>query len=51
MIGGGALATAFGGRATFAIAGAGMLIVLIAASRALSSARLAIAFQPIPVLR
>ena len=51
VIGGGALATAFGGRATFAIAGAGMLIVLIAASRALSSARLAIAFQPIPVLR
>ena len=44
---------AFGGRATFAIAGAGMLIVLIAASRALSSSRLAIAFQPqpIPVLR
>ena len=54
VVGGGALATAFGGRATFAIAGAGMLIVLIAASRALSSARLAIAFhhhQPIPVLR
>ena len=51
VVAGGALATAFGGRATFAIAGAGMLIVLIAASRALSTARLSIAFQPIPVLR
>ena len=48
VVGGGALATAFGGRATFAIAGAGMLIVLIAASRALSSARLAIAFRAVP---
>ena len=51
VLGAGVLATVFGGRATFAIAGAGMLIVLLAATRALTSARLAVAFRPVPVLR
>ena len=51
VLGAGVLATVFGGRATFAIAAAGMLIVLLAATRALTSARLAVAFRPVPVLR
>jgi MFS family permease len=51
VLGGGALAAAFGGRVTFAVAGGLMVIVLIAASRALSPARLELAFRPVPVLR
>ena len=47
---GGALATAFGGRVTFAVAGLGMLLVLIAASRTLSTARIAVAFRPVPAV-
>jgi MFS family permease len=50
VVGGGALAAAFGGRVTFAVAGALMLVVLIAASRVLSTARLRIALRPVPVL-
>ncbi len=50
VVGGGALATAFGGRVTFAVAGLGMLLVLIAASRTLSSARIAVAFRPVPAV-
>jgi MFS family permease len=50
VVGGGALATAFGGRVTFAVAGLGMLFVLIAASRTLSSARIALAFRPVPAV-
>ena len=50
VLGGGALAVAFGGRVTFAAAGALMLVVLVAASRALSPARLAPAFRSVPVL-
>ena len=49
VLGGGALAMAFGGRVTFAVAGTLMLVVLVAASRALSPARLAPAFRPVPV--
>ena len=51
VVGGGALAAAFGGRVTFAAAGGLMLIVVIAASRALSTSRLELAFRPVPVLR
>ena len=50
VVGGGALATAFGGRVTFAVAGLGMLLVLIAASRTLSTARIAVAFRPVPAV-
>jgi MFS family permease len=51
VVGGGALAAAFGGRAVFAVAGVLMLSVLAAASRVLSTARLQLAFRPVPVLR
>ena len=51
VVGGGALALAFGGRVTFAVAGALMLVVLCAASRVLSPARLSPAFRTVPVLR
>jgi MFS family permease len=51
VVGGGALALAFGGRVTFAVAGALLLLVLCAASRVLSPARLSPSFRPVPVLR
>jgi MFS family permease len=48
---GGMLATRFGGRVTFAIAGAGLLLVLLVVARALSSPRLAPAFALVPASR
>lgn len=51
VLAGGLLASTLGGRATFAIAGAGLLIVLLAAARALSSTSLAPAFELTPATR
>ena len=48
VVGGGLLASLAGGRATFAVAGAVMLLVLVAASRALTTTSLAPALEPAP---
>ena len=48
---GGMLATTFGGRVTFAIAGAGLLLVLLAVARVLASPRMAPAFALVPASR
>ena len=51
VIGGGLLASLAGGRVTFAVAGAVMLLVLLAATRALTTTSLAPAFEPAPSVR
>ena len=51
VIGGGLLASLAGGRVTFAVAGAVMLLVLLAATRALTTTSLALAFEPAPSVR
>lgn len=51
VLAGGLLASTLGGRATFAIAGAGMLIVLAFAARALSSTRIVPRFGLAPTAR
>jgi MFS family permease len=51
VVGGGLLAGTAGGRVTFAVAGAGLLLVLIAATRALTTTSLAPAFELTPSVR
>jgi MFS family permease len=51
VVGGGLLASAAGGRVTFAVAGGALLLVLLAATRALSTTRLAPAFELAPAVR
>ncbi len=51
MVGGGLLASTAGGRVTFAVAGALMLLVLVAATRALTTSSLAPAFELTPAIR
>jgi MFS family permease len=48
VVGGGLLAGTAGGRVTFAVAGAGLLLVLITATRALTATSLASAFELAP---
>jgi MFS family permease len=48
VVGGGLLAGTAGGRVTFAVAGAGLLLVLIGATRALTATSLASAFELAP---
>ena len=48
VVGGGLLASLAGGRVTFAVAGAVMLLVLVAASRALTTTSLTPALEPTP---
>jgi hypothetical protein len=51
VVGGGLLASTAGGRVTFAVAGGALLLVLLAATRALSTTRLAPAFELAPAVR